>query len=646
MNKIIQNINNLFNFQNVEKSVQTLIKENETLQSILNSLNEGVIVADKDGNFIYFNSVAENILGIGLQNVDQQEWATVYGTYYPDKFTPYPSDQLPLARAIKGEEVTHELIFIRNPRRPEGTFIEVSASPLRDANGALNGGTVIVRDISKIKEAEGAQKQSEERVKAQFKGFPIPTYVWQYKEEDFVLVDFNNAAKTFTRNNIQKFLGEHLSKIYADAPDIQGDFHKCYSKKTRITREMSSYRLRTTNEKKEMIFSYVFVPPDLIMLHTEDLTEQKKNLNTLKKLSNAVKQTADSVIITNKKGVIEYVNPSFETTTGYSSEEVLGQTPKILQSGMHDSEFYKNLWKTILSGNPYRGTIINRKKSGELYWSQQSITPMKDEDGNVTNFVSVLKDITDLRKKQEQEFHLSVAREVQQRLYRKADISIPGFDIAGGTYSATETSGDYFDFISMSDGSVGMVVGDVSGHGIGAALVMAQTRAYLRAFARQEADPGALLTLLNQALFGDLDKEHYVTLILARLDHSQNSLTYASAGHLPTYILNSDGEVSRIMNSTGIPLGVIRDYQFPKSESIKLESGNILFFLTDGITEAQTPDETEFGFDRALYLVKQHREATAKQIMEHLYQAVQSFCAPRSQEDDITAIICKKIATK
>lgn len=640
MNKISQFIENLVWFQRSKKSVETLIKENEILESILNSLDEGVVVADNDGNFLTFNPIAEKILGIGSKNVAQTEWSSIYGTFYPDTVTIYPSEQLPLARAIKGENVTNELIFIKNPARPEGVFIEVTANPLRNKTGAIIGGTVIVRDVTKIKQAEIARQHSEERVKAQFSGFPIPTYVWKHSENDFILVDYNEAAESFTEGKVKKFLGHQLSKIYEDAPQIQADFLKCYTNKISLTRKMSSYRLRTTNENKEMVFSYVFVPPDLILLHTEDVTEQKKNLETLKKLSNAVQQTADSVIITNNKGVIEYINPAFETTTGYSREETLGQTPKILQSGMHDKAFYNNLWETILSGKPYRGTIINKKKNGELYWSEQTITPMKDDKENIVNFVSVLKDITELREKQEQEFQLRIAHELQQRLY-KSKANVPGFDIAGVTYSAVKTNGDYFDFIPMTDGSIGMIVGDVSGHGIGAALVMAQTRAYLRAFAKMESDPGVLLTWLNQELAADLDMQHYVTLIFARLDPKAKLLDYASAGHLPTYLLDDSGEVKHIMESTGIPLGIMREYKFPTSDSIKLDPEDIVFFLTDGITEAQALDETEFGFDRALDIIKQHRKSPAKQIMEHLYQAARSFSQNKHQEDDITTIVCK-----
>ena len=205
MNLSSEGIAEIYKKQERSLLLQALRQQNETLQSILNNLAEGVIVADKNGRFVFFNPVAEHILGIGLQKISQDDWAKVYGTYYLDKTTPYPSDQLPLARAIRGEKVIDEPIFIKNPERPEGVYIEVSASPLKDKRGAIVGGTVIVRDVTKIKEAEAEKEKSETRVKAQFKGFPIPTYVWQFKEDDFVLVDYNDAAAIIDKNNIQKF---------------------------------------------------------------------------------------------------------------------------------------------------------------------------------------------------------------------------------------------------------------------------------------------------------------------------------------------------------------------------------------------------------------------------------------------------------
>ena len=126
-----------------------------------------------------------------------------------------------------------------------------------------------------------------------------------------------------------------------------------------------------------------------------DITEQKRTEETLNKLSRAVEQTAENIFITDREGRIEYVNPAFEELTEYSSAEVLGNTPRILKSGRQDPEFYTALWETIESGRPFRGTLINRKKSGKVYYEEKTITPVKDRQGKITNFISTGKDITD-----------------------------------------------------------------------------------------------------------------------------------------------------------------------------------------------------------------------------------------------------------
>ncbi len=112
------------------------------------------------------------------------------------------------------------------------------------------------------------------------------------------------------------------------------------------------------------------------------------------KLSSAIEQTADSVVITDREGVIEYVNPAFERTTGYTRAEVIGKKPSLVKSGRHEPEFYQRLWQTILQGQPFREVFINRAKHGALYHEEKTITPIKDERGTITHFVSTGKDIT------------------------------------------------------------------------------------------------------------------------------------------------------------------------------------------------------------------------------------------------------------
>ena len=170
---------------------------------------------------------------------------------------------------------------------------------------------------------------------------------------------------------------------------------------------------------------------------------------------------------------------------------------------------------------------------------------------------------------------------------------------------------------------------------------MAETRAFLRAFAKRESDPGYILKMLNEELVSDLDETHIVTLILVRINPARNILDYSSAGHIPAYLVNSTGEVIHTLKSTGIPLGLIAGETFLRSETITLKSGNILALLTDGITESLAKDESEFGHDRMMEVINSHRKDTAWEITNHLNQAVYSFTDQHHQEDDITSIICK-----
>jgi PAS domain S-box-containing protein len=369
-----------------------------------------------------------------------------------------------------------------------------------------------------------------------------------------------------------------------------------------------------------------------------DLKESEKHLA---RLSNAVEQTADSVFITNKEGYIEYVNQAFIHTTGYSRKEALGRTPSLLRSGEHTGEFYQELWKTISSGGVFRGTIINRKKCGQIYWAEQTITPMKSDNGKITHYVSVLKDVTDQKRQQEQQIQIRLASEVQQRYYRKKRFSLAGFDIAGSAIPAAETGGDYFDFLRMRDGCLGVVIGDVTGHGFGSALVMAETRAYIRSIAGMESDVGNMLTRVNQMLAADLDGGRHVTLLVGCLDPKRRTLVYASAGHIPGYLIKGSGELGRVLESTGMPLGLFADATFESSEDILLEPGDLLAFLTDGITEATSPEEQEFGANRVLKVLSENRGHSALKIVEKIFESARGFVGGKPPHDDIATVICK-----
>jgi serine phosphatase RsbU (regulator of sigma subunit) len=257
------------------------------------------------------------------------------------------------------------------------------------------------------------------------------------------------------------------------------------------------------------------------------------------------------------------------------------------------------------------------------------------------------REMTEAQERWEQERlreEIRLARQIQQKLFPVAALPSASFDISGASYPAEATGGDYFDYIPMCDGGLGVVIGDVSGHGFGPALLMAELRAYLRALLLTRADVGEIVGLLNRALADDAPEGHFATLLLARLEPVTCAVVYASAGHTPGYILNPAGEVRSVLQSTGMPLAVLADGDFPTVAVPPLEPGELLLLLTDGTVEAHGPDEKQFGIGRVLDVVRAHRRHSARVIVDTLYGEVRDFCGALSQLDDITVIVIKAAA--
>jgi serine phosphatase RsbU (regulator of sigma subunit) len=236
---------------------------------------------------------------------------------------------------------------------------------------------------------------------------------------------------------------------------------------------------------------------------------------------------------------------------------------------------------------------------------------------------------------------MRAARQVQQFLFPRHAPSCPGFDIAGASYPADETGGDYFDYIPSCDGCLDIVIGDVSGHGLPAALLMSSTRAYLRALALANLGIGDVLTTANRALTADMEIDRFITLLYLRLSPADLSLRYASAGHSTAYVLSRAGQVRAKLESTAAPLGIFAEADFPEGSQLKLQRGDTLLLLTDGVTEACTRDGRSFGEDRALETTWLNQSLPARETLEALYAAVKEFAAPARLEDDFTAVVIK-----
>jgi sigma-B regulation protein RsbU (phosphoserine phosphatase) len=618
-------------------------RQSRVFELSLRGLSEGVVVADAAGRLVFFNAEAERVLGMGPRNVGVPEWSATYGCFYPDAVTPFPSEQLPLARALNGEEATEEA-FIRNQSVPDGVWIAISGMPLRDERGVVEGGVVSVRDVTTARKAD-------EQLRASIKQLED----LQYAVNQSSLVAITDEAGTIT------YVNNRFSEVSGYArEELLGQNHRILKSGYHPTAYFEDlwgtivrgqvWRGRICNRARDG--SHFWVDTTIVPLMTDgrptrylairtDITHHMRQEAELARLSSAVEQTADAIIITDVSGVIEYVNPAFEATTGYSRAEAVGQTPRIMKSGLQSPEYYTRLWATLASGEVFRGTLIDRRKNGECYHAEQTITPIRDLQGRVVHYVSVLKDITDRIRIEQRNIEMRYAREVQQRLYPVAAPQLRGFDIAGATFPALETGGDYYDYLPVSDSCLDVVIGDVSGHGLGSALIMAETRAYLRSLSGLAAEPGAALTRINNTLCADLDDNRYVALVLARLDASSMRLAYANAGHVAAYHLDSSGAVRTVLDSCGPPLGMLPDATYACSQTHALRPGDVVVFLTDGITECENEAGAAFGSDAALDVVRAHRDDSAQDIVRHLERATREFGGAVAQQDDVTVVICK-----
>jgi phosphoserine phosphatase RsbU/P len=239
------------------------------------------------------------------------------------------------------------------------------------------------------------------------------------------------------------------------------------------------------------------------------------------------------------------------------------------------------------------------------------------------------------------EAELSIAQKIQQGLVAKVPPVLDGFDIAGICHNAVETGGDYYDFFPLLDSCQGIVVADASGHGLGPALLITETRAYLRAFALTSDDIGRIAGLVNRRLVDDVAGDYFVTLFLARLDARSRSLVFMNAGHPKGCVFDSSGNVKAFLESIGPPLGVFPDADFPVGPAIALEPGDLVLLLTDGVVEAFAPDDAAFGFQRAIEVVRVNRRKASAEIVHNLYHAVRAFSHNLPQDDDITAVVIK-----
>jgi sigma-B regulation protein RsbU (phosphoserine phosphatase) len=243
-------------------------------------------------------------------------------------------------------------------------------------------------------------------------------------------------------------------------------------------------------------------------------------------------------------------------------------------------------------------------------------------------------------EKQRMERELQLGREIQSRLFPQPPSDISGIELAAQSIPCYEVGGDYYDFLELPNGDLGLVIGDVSGKGVSAALVMSSLQAALRTAAPMESDLAMLVARLNALIHRMARGRKYVTFFLGRYDPSSGTMHYVNAGHNPP-MLASNGEITPI-ESTGRPIGILPDSIYG-SGSVVIPRGSTLFLYTDGLNEAANEAEEEFGNERLIELFLRAEQLPAENIHAEIFDELTKFENGAPATDDKTLVVVRRL---
>ncbi|MCS7156675.1 MAG: SpoIIE family protein phosphatase [Blastocatellia bacterium] len=344
------------------------------------------------------------------------------------------------------------------------------------------------------------------------------------------------------------------------------------------------------------------------------------------------------------------------------TEEVVGRGRSVLTSDAQVDERFRQRDSILLSGirsimavpllvNRREVSPASRQIIGMIYvdnpmsagvfteWDLQLLTMVASVAAiKIENTLLLEQRLENERIKQQ----LAQARDLQLQLLPITPPEVPGYDLTGISFPCYEVGGDYFDFICVPDGELVFALGDVSGKGMDAAILMSALHASVRAQALTVASVAEMAAAVNRYLVETTAPNKFATLWLGRLNPRTHELRYVNAGHNPPLLMRAHGEVE-FLEEGGIPVGILGEVAYEEG-SLRLEPGDVLVLFSDGISESTNEQGEEFGVARLVEVVRRHRELRAASLRDRIEEALSLFVGKRRPADDMTLLILKRTA--
>ncbi|MDP9175568.1 MAG: PAS domain S-box protein [Planctomycetota bacterium] len=390
-------------------------REKDLLAVTLASIGDGVIVTDADGQITFINREGERLTGLASTQTCGQPLGRVLKIF--DLQTQLPQED-PVAQVLRdgAMKASADRFMLVSSDGKEIPIDEIGA-PLRRADGTVEGVVLVIRDFSEQKKSRDALLESEERFRILVDQASDALII---NDMEGNIVDVNRKACETLGYSRRELLGMSLQ-------GIKPAFDLTTAKKgwatlspgSALTVQSSLRRKNGSCFEVETSLSCCYIRGQPLFLGmVRDVTERKAAETQLRLQATVLQSAANAIVISGPDGVIQWVNPAFTHLTGYRAGEAIGKTLRLLKSDEHDSAFYAEMWQTVLSGKPWRGEIVNRRKDGSLYTEEMTITPVRDEAKEITHFVSIKQDISE-RKAAAQA--LSAAKESAEQANKAKD---------------------------------------------------------------------------------------------------------------------------------------------------------------------------------------------------------------------------------
>ncbi len=377
------------------KEAERALKEREHYyRSLIHSLHEDIIVIDKDYRIVDINNSALKTVGLTKEQVIGKYCYEV--THRASKPCHLTGETCALKQVFEtGTSVN--LHHVHHEEDGSTVHVDLLCSPLKDSNGNVTHMIEATRDVTDLFEAQMETALSERKFRRLFKNHSAIKLILDPENGD--ILEANDAAAAFYGWPAEELGKMNISQISTVSSEKIAERLHAFTENEGVYFESCHLKADGTTGDVELFGSTIDIG-DRVVVHVviHDITGKKRAEQQLKLLSQSVEQNPVVIVITDHEGTIEYVNPAFTKITGFTKDEATGNNPRILQSGYQSEAFYKQLWDTITSGETWVGTMRNKKKNGEFYWEEASISPMHDAEGTITHFVAVKEDITERKK--------------------------------------------------------------------------------------------------------------------------------------------------------------------------------------------------------------------------------------------------------